>query len=95
MKRSLSFVPLLLAFAVGAAYLVYGVMGYLLIGIRDGVEVDGLGRQLLDPPWWLLMFNQTEWRGYTWFFIDITITLVAVGVIYVFYKLYVVIRKED
>lgn len=95
MKRSLSFVPLLLAFGIGAAYLIYGAMGYLLIGIHDGVEVDGLGRKLLDPPLWLLIFNQTEWRGYTWFFIDIIITLVSIGLIFTFYKIYAAMKKDN
>lgn len=66
--------------------LIAGFMAYFVSHAKNGVSIDGLGRQLFDAPAvirFLLLGVQGRWAGFGWFCVDFIIVWGWIGVAYI------------
>jgi len=72
MKKSLRIIFGVLGFVWFITLLVVGFLAYFVSSAKNGVPVDGLGRQISEAPFLMrFMFGQEKmWAGWMWFFID-------------------------
>lgn len=94
MRKGLSIFFFLLMIGTLGVAIYLGMQAYMVVQVDGDILRDGLGRAIYEPPAWLMIFRVDEWRGMFWSSVDTILGFVALGLIFLFCKLFLHFKEE-